>query len=126
MALEQAGGAVVAERFGGARVPPCGAIVAADGIDLREFHVSLGEGRIKPHRFEQEAQRVFLPPFDTVELRQVFVRARIGRLALDPGALLGDVTAGFLRESEIDYLFPPETHDFFLSRLMAALRSRSG
>jgi len=91
-------------------VTPRCPIIFPDRIDFGQGHVCLSVSRIQPDRLEQKAQRFILPPFDAVELRQVKIRLRIGGLAADPGALLGDLMIGLVAEGRVDHFFAPETH----------------
>src|SRR5579872_684660 len=93
-------------------VLPRGTIVFAHDVHLRQRDVGVGERLVEPNRFEQQRQRFVRSPVDAIELRQVVVRPRVGRLARDPGALLFDVLARFVVERGLDDLLAPEAHRF--------------
>src|ERR1035441_7283636 len=93
-----------------AGVAPGSRIVAAYRINFRQRQVRAGMAGVQARGFEQQPQGFVLLPFHTVELRQVAIGLRIGRLAVNPGALLFDVRAGFPVEREFDHLFAPEAH----------------
>jgi hypothetical protein len=96
--------------FGGDGVVPGGGVVGADGVDLGESNVRVGEGGVEPDGLQQQAESFVLAVGDAVKLGEVEVWARIFGLALDPRALLLHLGACFLIEGEVDYFFAPEAH----------------
>ena len=97
--------------LGGGSMTPCGGIVGLDDVDFGERGLGVGEGWVEPDCLEEKAESVFMAGGDAIELRELVVGARIAWLALDPGALFGDLNAGFVVEGEV-YRLAPETHNF--------------